>query len=189
MEDYELVVAALPSAQEIENRVNERYDGLFHHDPQGNRLPFICCVCDKFLTHSQDICYVTVAMMRKMEKILCWENFPNSRRAVEIEQFFRLPEIYNSIMKDDLNFLARMALSPRGIISHVGKRGKNMFKFCVCKRCKGCVEKQKIPRHAIINCNQRRPTMFARVNGSWTCILIASEGLQFLLYLGWGEAT
>ena len=153
MADDNLDVAALPSAQEIENRVNDRYDALFHHDPQGNRLPFVCCVCDEFLTHPEDICYVTVAMMRKMEKILSWENFPDSRRAVEIEQFFRFPEIYNSIVKEDLSFLARMALSPRGIISRVGKRGKNMFKFCVCKRCKGCVDKQKIPRHAIINCN------------------------------------
>ena len=104
MADKTLVAASLPSMKDIQTRVNDRYDELFHLDPQGNRLPFVCCVCDEFLLHPEDICYVTVAMMRKMEDVLSWRNFTDERRTVDIENYFRFPKTYDNIVKDDLTF-------------------------------------------------------------------------------------
>ena len=46
-----------------------------------------------------------------------------------------------------------MVLSPRGVLARVNKKGRNQYQFSACKRCSGCVDKQTLPRHAILNGN------------------------------------
>ena len=147
-----LDVSLLPSAEDVQQRVNERYDSLFHVTKDGERLAKVCTICDEFLIDPDDVCSVTISKMRKMQNVLSWRKFPDERRTAEIEQYFSF-NVRNDGCNTNLGFLKGMALSPRGLLTRVANRGRDQYQFTTCKRCKGCVSKESIPRHAILNKN------------------------------------
>ena len=65
-----LRVDHLPSAKEIQTRLNKRLDLLTHVDHEGDRRAFVCTVCDKFLANDEDNCMVTENALRKMQDVL-----------------------------------------------------------------------------------------------------------------------
>ncbi len=157
----------LPVCDEVKKRVNDRYDGLFHECPNGDRMPFVCCICDEFILKSYEKSEVTFAAMQKMQSVLCWKNMPDNRRAKELEQYFQF-DTSKSVLdsRTDFSFLKEMCLSPRGILRKV-QRGGSKYKFVVCKRCEGCVKKKTLPRHAILNKNY--------VGGAPPCLMELTE--------------
>ena len=158
---------SLPSAEEIEKTVNDRYDDLFHECPNGDRVPFVCAICDEFILDRVNRCGVTPAAMKKMRDVLSWTCFPDLCRQKDLEQYFKFDITKSTGGKaSDYDFLQHMCLSPRGVVfkkSH--GNGKEMF--AVCKRCHACVGKRKIPRHAILNANY--------VGGAPACLMELME--------------
>ena len=43
------ILTDLPSAEEVQERVNQRYDSLYYTDSDRGRLACVCVVCDKFI--------------------------------------------------------------------------------------------------------------------------------------------
>ena len=43
------VKGKLPSAEEIQQRIDERYDELYFKPEKGKRIPYVCVVCDSFI--------------------------------------------------------------------------------------------------------------------------------------------
>ena len=174
-----LCVNELPSAEAIQNRVNASYDSLYHATVDGERKPYVCCICDKLLVSEKDNCHITVASMKKMKKHLCWDNIPDEHRSRNLEEQFRLtPDTRDLGITEDLDFLNTMALSPRGIlykkqcnpVKKDGKkkpgRGRVTNGFSACKRCKTSTGKRSggsLPRHAIVNRNY--------IGGAPACLL------------------
>ena len=143
----------LPSCEDIQARVNDRFDSLFATDVDGDKCPFVCIICDQFLITKEDRCQVTVSKLKLMQKTLSWDNFPDPRRKKPIEDYFTWRGNKNGY-KGDLSFMKGMALSPRGILYK--RSAKNaQFGFSCCKRCKSNVTSQerRLPRHAILNNN------------------------------------
>ena len=105
----------LVSAEEIQERVNERFDALFHVDTNGKCHPFVCAICDEFLLTKEEICPTTLAKLKKSSKVLSWTNMKDPRRTKEIEDYFTV-DWSSSGCKEDLSFLKGMALSPRSVI-------------------------------------------------------------------------
>ena len=140
-----LDVSSLPSAEDVQQRVNERYDSLFHVTKDGERLAKVCTICDEFLIEPDDVCSVTISKMRKMQNVLSWKKFPDKRRSREIEEYFSF-KVRNDGCNTNLGFLKGMALSPHGLLTRVATKGRDQYQSTTCKRCKGCVSKESIPR-------------------------------------------
>ena len=147
-----LNVKSLPTAEEIQKRVNDRYDDLFFTSKSNERMPFVCSICDEFLLTPDKESFVTIPKMKKMKDVLCWGNYVDNRRSKAIEEYFRFDTSLTDC-KTDISFVSEMVLSPRGVLDRVTKKGRNQFRFSACKRCAGCVDKQTLPRHAILNGN------------------------------------
>ena len=119
-----LDVSSLPSAEEIQNRVNVRYDELFHVTKSGDRMPFVCSICDEFLLTAEDKSFVTIPKMKKMEGVLNWCNYDDPRRSSAIEEYFRFDTLKTDC-KMDISFVSKMVLSPCGVLHQVSKKGQN----------------------------------------------------------------
>ena len=145
-------VKSLPTAEEIQQRVNDRFDELFHTTKSKERMPYVCSICDEFLLSSETSCFVTIPKMKKMQDVLSWCNYADERRSKAIEEYFRF-DTTKTECKTDISFVSQMVLSPRGVLARVNKKGRNQYQFSACKRCSGCVNKQTLPRHAILNGN------------------------------------
>jgi hypothetical protein len=42
-------VGIVPSVEDIQQRINDTFDDLFHYDLAGNRHAYVCSFCDEFL--------------------------------------------------------------------------------------------------------------------------------------------
>ena len=135
----------LPTAEEFQKRVNDRYDGLFHECPNGDRMPFVCCVCDEFILRSTEKAEVSIDAMKKMKDVLSWKSLKDPRRPIEIEKYFQFDTTKSVVDSGtDFLFLKEMCLSPRGVLRKL-ERGPMKFKFIVCKRCEFSVKKKVYP--------------------------------------------
>ena len=43
------VKGKLPSAEEIQERIDKRHDELYFKTEKGERIPYVCVVCDSFI--------------------------------------------------------------------------------------------------------------------------------------------
>ena len=151
MSRNELNIDKLPSAKDIQNRVNQRYDSLFVRNTKGERSPYVCTICDEFLTTKDNNEQVALVKLKLMKEDFSWTAHPDPRRKTEIEKYFTFSADRNTT-GDDISFLDGMALSPRGVLCKKQGRGRKSG-FSCCKRCKHNIEKKKLPRHAIVNKN------------------------------------
>ena len=83
-----LDVKSFPTAEEIQQRVNDRYDELFHTTNSKEWLPYVCSICNEFLLSSDTSCFVTISKMKKMEDVLSWCNYVDECRSKAIEEYF-----------------------------------------------------------------------------------------------------
>ena len=81
-----LVAARLPTAEAIQESVNKRFDSLFHMDGSGRRSPFVCVVCDEFITKHPQKYQLSLKTLASVKDKFRWSNFPDSRRTPEIER-------------------------------------------------------------------------------------------------------
>ena len=63
-------LANLPSTEDVQERINDRYDSMFNMDDNDNLIPFVCCVCDEFMLPKRDVNVVSIAKMKKAKDIL-----------------------------------------------------------------------------------------------------------------------
>ena len=149
----ESFLECLPSASEVQERVNERYDDLLHEVGNGEKKPCVCTICDTFLLTKSDQLQVTVPKLKCMQKTLSWTNIPDPRRTEAIESYYSWNGSKNGC-KSDLSFLEGMALSPQGTLYKNGTRN-SQYGFSCCKRCKTNVDskEKRIPRHSVVNKN------------------------------------
>ena len=144
-----LNVKKLPSAKDIQKRVNERFDALFYKSKhEKERYPYVCVVCDRFIIKSEDLVHLDVEYLKKARSVLQWDTHEDERRTREIEEHFRVDERWVRFHFKDLKDLA---LSPRAPFYY----WRNSDCFSCCTRCSGNLKKPEptLPRHAIINSN------------------------------------
>ena len=133
----------LPSAEEVQERVNQRHDGLYCTDSDRGRLPCVCVVCDKFLVSSNERKHLTVKKLVAARERLHWSTQKDDRRKPEVEAHFSV----------DHEALQNFALSPRAPFY---KNGNNVDGYSACQRCYKNImhtDGPRLPRHAIINSN------------------------------------
>jgi hypothetical protein len=63
----------LPSVEAIQERINTRFDKLFHYDKDGGRHAHVCCVCKKFIAHMDDLTWFSIDELKKNQYLLDWD--------------------------------------------------------------------------------------------------------------------
>ena len=135
----------LPSPEEIQERIKERYDSLFYVNDYGERQAYVCVICDKFIINKDDLKSLSVPKVIFAKDVLKWSSQEDDRRTHELQDH------YQAIFEARLNHpsLEGLALSPRAPIY----KSKGIDCFSCCGRCYHNIQKPKVPRHAIINSN------------------------------------
>ena len=136
----------LPSAEEIQERIDKRYDELYFKPEKGKRIPYVCVVCDSFIVGKDQLEDLNVLSLEKAKHLFQWSSQEDSRRTSQLQRHFRVGKDIQKVYP----FLDDCALSPRA--PFYTKRSKDYFSCC--KRCAGNVKnKPTSPRHATINSN------------------------------------
>ena len=140
------------SIDEVQNRINCRYDSTFLTNTDGSRQPYVCTICDEFLLHESDHSYVALDLIKKRYKLLAWnEHVDDDDRIPALEAAFRFID-HQNLFKDN-TLLNKLALSPRG---HIGRKraGRgSRWGFSCCNTCKNRLENGYTPFYAIVNQN------------------------------------
>ena len=83
-------VGELPTAVEIQTKVDLRCDELTHCEGENEeRSPYVCVVCDRYLVTKADNRQVTAKALTKLKGPLSWEQHPDTRRKPAIEGCLR----------------------------------------------------------------------------------------------------
>ena len=135
----------LPSPEEIQERIKERYDSLYYVNVYGERQAYVCVLCDKFIINKDDLKSLSVPKVIFAKDVLKWSSQEDDRRTHELQDH------YQAIFEARLSHpsLEGLALSPRAPIY----KSKGIDCFSCCGRCYHNIQKPKVPRHAIINSN------------------------------------
>lgn len=151
-----LSVDTLPSSFDIQERINSRFDSLFHTDDLGERKPYVCTICDEFILHNRNLCVLGADKLKKLSPQFSWENqLEPQLRIPAIETSFTFP--YECYPDADLSWCQGLALSPRGVYFKKGWRqprnNRGQFGFSCCSKCLDVLDNGTLPYHAIINKN------------------------------------
>ena len=133
-------VSALPSREEIQKRINNRYDDMTVLNVDGSRTPRVCVLCDEFIVTAGDRESLSLMLLRKVEEKFKWSSFGDPRRSIEIERYYQWNGVTNDCPEpmESLKFLYDMALSPRSTLHckiSKSKSGNRNWIFDCCCRC------------------------------------------------------
>ena len=145
--DFKIKIEDLPSTEQIIQRINDRYDKLFHTRNDGVKVPYVCAVCDKLLISSEDNCFVSTRKMKSFKDCISWNNVADIARKEAIQQYYTF-DASSWGGNVNLEFLEGMALSPRSVLYKKKQSG-----FACCKHCYHNICRKTIPRHSIVNFN------------------------------------
>lgn len=142
-------LSTLVSGDEIQAAINAKFDALFNTDDDGNRIPYVCTVCDEVLMRPSEIRVITVDKMKKAKDLLSWTWMEDNERIAEVEERYQFTKKIGTGANP--SWLKGMGLSPRGSIYQESKRSKPGF--TCCQSCKDAVYRNSLPRNAIVNMN------------------------------------
>ena len=139
----------LPSVEQVQDRINKRYDDLWWKDESGTSRPYVCTICDEILMSGKDIQILDPKKLENARDLYSWEG--------NVKESERIPILENQYEFEGNGepWLKGMALSPRGSVyrnrTALGRPGKSGF--TCCQHCKVNVEKKQVTLYAIINKN------------------------------------
>lgn len=144
----------LPSVETIQERINARYDALFHYDKSGERHAFVCSVCNIFIGHIDDLTWFPIEELKKKQYLLQWDIINVGSNSVPKA----LQEAYcfndrDGHLKDDTDWLKKIALSPRSVIGRKNSNNRSKFGFSCCSSCSHGLKSGFTPFFAIVNGN------------------------------------
>ena len=138
----------LPTLQEIQERVDQRFDELFTRTNDGF-CPVVCGVCDEFIRHRDDICLLTEKKLKKCHGLLKWTSTCSILPDQGIVDEYKFKgQWWNG---DPPSYLLELALSPRSVVYQKGNRKERGIACCLS--CHGSLMRKKLPFYAIVNNN------------------------------------
>ena len=140
--------AVLPGIEEIQSRVNKRYDDLFKMD-NDKASPYVCGICDEFILHQDDMAVLSEKKMESVKDLFSWSTLLDTERIPAVEEHHKFKGSMAGIVNKDL--FKNLAISPRACIYRKGPRCKPGL--LVCKECEAKCTAKKLPFYAIINKN------------------------------------
>ena len=137
----------------ITTRINEQFSKLYHINDNGDPVPFVCVICDRFLKRSE-VNVVTVKLLEKHCMLLHVE--PDDDQTLSDDEI-QLPRVLSdeytvkpSKLTVDNRWLYSMLLSPCGTVLNK-EDGWKQDGYASCISCKHALERDNMPRFAIAN--------------------------------------
>ena len=141
--------ATLPSNRNIRERINTHIDDLHFANKDGERVPYVCTICDEYILNRNDVEKISVKKMKEAAKILSWDRLEATERISDLEVKYCFQQDIPS--EKDSSWLKGLALSPRGCVFRESTRSD--YGFSSCRRCKESLDAKQIPMYAISNKN------------------------------------
>lgn len=144
----------LPSSDIIQDRINKRYDELFHYDKNGKRHAYVCTVCNEIIPALEDLVWLSVENLKKNANCLRWEHVrkvPMSPAPKGVQEQYVFNDIDGLLPGGASAWMKGLGLSPRGVLGR--KTSKSRFGFSCCSACNSTVKNNKTPYNAIVNGN------------------------------------
>ena len=131
----------------VKQQINSRIESVLHTTNTGERIPFVCLVCGKFLK-PREVETISLSNLQQVQDVLEPSNWnPVTPQTASCYNFKADPTLHESL---DLSWMEDMLLSPRGCyIKSTDQRRKEGF--CVCSKCKMSLHKEMMSRFAIAN--------------------------------------
>ena len=115
---------SLPSNKDIQDRIHKAYHKLTRLRHDGTRCPFVCSVCDEFITSGNDVYVVEGDFMSRIRNMLQWDNTRNAVAVEQVKDQFSCVnvELYQQLEHD----LSYMDMSPRATVMKK-QQGQNIL--------------------------------------------------------------
>jgi len=135
------------SVQDVEERVNKRFEKLLVKDIDGKFKPHVCAVCDKLLKplHVQALPLDCLQKSQDLLKPTAWNAVPEV-----LANDYKYRGNTGTANSIDTNWINDLLLSPRAsyVSANDGRRAQGLS---VCSGCKGCLQRGEMPKYAIAN--------------------------------------
>jgi len=142
----------LPLIEEVQERINTRYDNLFHTDVHGKRHPYVCTICDEILFCRREVNWLKVDDLKKQKHLVEWSIILlESERVLALEAAYRVHDPEDRLKNP--KWLEGLALSPRGIVGRKSKHHSSKWGFSCCCDCLNGIKNKRTPFNAIVNRN------------------------------------
>jgi hypothetical protein len=148
----EEVATSRPTAQEVSNRINRRFEKLYRKVDNGYQ-PYVCLICDEFLKPNelQRLAVTTLKRTSNLLKPAQWLGL-----SVGLAQCYKYGGdigTYNDSRPEDESLrcdISEMLLSPRACYIRAESRNE-CSGFSCCSTCKYSLQHQRLPGNAIAN--------------------------------------
>ena len=147
---------SMVSTEEIQDRINQRYDRLYTTDHLGQPAPFVCSFCDEHVINERDRASVSTDLLHDVMDLFEWKRYPDPRRngtTIESQYQFKGKTKLKFKKNDTGDWLINLCLSPRGTPCRASSHGNAKWGFSSCKTCKAAIKEKRCPMYAIINKN------------------------------------
>ena len=64
------VLGQLPTVEDVQDRINESFDQLFHYDKHGTRHAIVCTFCDEYITCRENTSFLSIEELKKIDTYL-----------------------------------------------------------------------------------------------------------------------
>jgi hypothetical protein len=153
-------IGDLPTVESIQERINERYDLMFHYDKNKTRHPYVCTICNEFIQCLEDLHWLTIKDLQKRRELLLWNiiqgndesNDQNDQNAPqELQNSYVFNDIDGYLSDEERNWMKGIALSPRGVIGKKSNHHLSKHGFSCCNSCHFSLSAGRTPAKAIAN--------------------------------------
>jgi hypothetical protein len=148
------VLGQLPTVEDVQDRINESFDQLFHYDKHGTRHAIVCTFCDEYITCRENTSFLSIEELKKNRHLFEWASVLSEAEIDGIKGQMGT-YVFNDIDSRIPNpeWLEGLCLSPRGIIGRKKDHIRSPYGFSCCNRCKTSIKKNYTPFYAIVNKN------------------------------------
>ena len=147
-------IGKLPPIKTLQDRINSRYDALFHYDKEGNRLPLVCTVCNEFILFLEDLVWLPIKELEQRSCLLRWDiiiSDPERNAKKELQDSYVFNDTDKLLDGYDTAWMKGSAVSPRGGLGKKSKHHLAKLGFSCCNSCKTSLSGNCTPMNAIAN--------------------------------------
>ena len=135
-------------AKEIMEKINLRFDRLFHETAPGIYEPHVCIICDEFLK-PDGIEVLTLAMLKENRVMLTASN-QMCNVSPDLASCYRYTGMLGESSNEDFQWVQDLLLSPRACYLRPQEQRRKEG-LSVCRSCKQSLQARRMPKFAIAN--------------------------------------
>lgn len=150
MTNDQLTTMNTPSTNDIKASINKEFDKLCHQKCDGTFIPFVCAICDEFLTPKR-LALITIPVLCKYGRMLATTEHNGGDNDLLRNNYKYAGDLGSYDTTDARNLINELFLSPRASLISTKESNNHSEGLTVCKSCKSMLCASRMPRFAIAN--------------------------------------